>query len=734
VDFTAANVAETGAPAGSPIGGRLIVTGSAALGGSLVLDVTGTPIVGASFEFLEYGSRTGSFNKVTAEGLDGVAFAVTYGPTGATLAVVNDCNRNGVDDLVDISSASSIDCNGNDVPDECDIRECPPGTVACDDCNLNFLPDSCDIASGASPDVEPADGVPDECRKPVVGGDWGSDIWDLGGPNPYPDDVVGVSGLHITLDAVSVFLDVDAEVPTTRVLGGATLSMGQSGDAGDLTLADPGGVLLRGGTVEIAEGRTLDIAGGRFEIGLGGVYRAVTGMVAGSPGDPCAGRPRAVSISSSLLLNAFGPGGNEGGQLLLSGCMEHDCSGDAVLDGTNATLPCGGASVAGGRTPPTLRISDHALLHVGDLLAMTGPVDFTHNSSDNMQLGGDFDNRSTTPECFDFAGGGMTLDGASDQTFEVAGRELGSTPDGFGGGADSNFSLDRLQIGSDDAGAAVAFVNEQTNTVGSGPCREALYVRELTLKAGSTVSVRDARVYYQTLIEEPGVTVHRFGCGDLIDMSCPLVDAPAIEPLAQIKNRYISFVPGAAGTQSALAFTLAEVHGFESFNGEVRWVGEPETFTDEGLGTFTAAPLRCDPFVTDWGRVGIVSVYGDAIVPESVYEIESIPSGQIASSGGSGPQPTGIGACPQGLRVYTGAWGDVVEPFAGSGPSQPDFSDIASLVDKFTASPAAPSKTRAQLQPNVVRPDSPIDFSDIAATIDAFTGTGYPYAGPSACP
>ena len=68
------------------------------------------------------------------------------------------------------------------------------------------------------------------------------------------------------------------------------------------------------------------------------------------------------------------------------------------------------------------------------------------------------------------------------------------------------------------------------------------------------------------------------------------------------------------------------------------------------------------------------------------------------------------------------------------GASQPDFTDIASLVDKFQSLATAPPKPRSQLQPNIVRPGSPIDFGDIAADIDAFTGASYPFEGPEACP
>ena|GEM_PF-970998 len=61
------------------------------------------------------------------------------------------------------------DCNGNGIPDECDIDCGPPGgdcdVTGCgesDDCNTNGIPDECDLASGASQDCQP-NGTLDEC-------------------------------------------------------------------------------------------------------------------------------------------------------------------------------------------------------------------------------------------------------------------------------------------------------------------------------------------------------------------------------------------------------------------------------------------------------------------------------------------------------------------------------------------------------------------------------------------
>jgi hypothetical protein len=69
-----------------------------------------------------------------------------------------DCNKNGALDECDIAVGTSDDCNGNGVPDECDLMS---GVLT--DCNGNGLMDACEITSGLVHDCD-ADGVPDECQ------------------------------------------------------------------------------------------------------------------------------------------------------------------------------------------------------------------------------------------------------------------------------------------------------------------------------------------------------------------------------------------------------------------------------------------------------------------------------------------------------------------------------------------------------------------------------------------
>ena len=50
-----------------------------------------------------------------------VATAVLLLSTGPVSAQIADCNSNGVDDSLDISGSTSLDCNTNTIPDECEL-------------------------------------------------------------------------------------------------------------------------------------------------------------------------------------------------------------------------------------------------------------------------------------------------------------------------------------------------------------------------------------------------------------------------------------------------------------------------------------------------------------------------------------------------------------------------------------------------------------------------------------
>jgi hypothetical protein len=83
--------------------------------------------------------------------ITGVAILAVAGTSLATTSgVLGDCNENGVDDLVDIQSGASTDCDNDSIPDECQ-----------NDCDDNGISDGCEILQGASD--ENMNGVPDSC-------------------------------------------------------------------------------------------------------------------------------------------------------------------------------------------------------------------------------------------------------------------------------------------------------------------------------------------------------------------------------------------------------------------------------------------------------------------------------------------------------------------------------------------------------------------------------------------
>ena len=86
-----------------------------------------------------------------------------------------DCNDNDVADVCDINAGTSADCGANGIPDECE-PDCNENQTAdscdlflgtSDDCNGNLTPDECDIASGGSSDAN-GNQTPDECETPQV--------------------------------------------------------------------------------------------------------------------------------------------------------------------------------------------------------------------------------------------------------------------------------------------------------------------------------------------------------------------------------------------------------------------------------------------------------------------------------------------------------------------------------------------------------------------------------------
>jgi hypothetical protein len=125
----------------------LLPVGTIPAGGTLGVQV---PAVDLGPGFLSAGWLMQAFVRTAGGEI------VLGGPHALLLAncetLAPDCNANGDWDACDVLRTTSLDCDLNFVPDECQP-----------DCNGNGSADSCDIAGGASADTN-GNGVPDECE------------------------------------------------------------------------------------------------------------------------------------------------------------------------------------------------------------------------------------------------------------------------------------------------------------------------------------------------------------------------------------------------------------------------------------------------------------------------------------------------------------------------------------------------------------------------------------------
>jgi hypothetical protein len=177
----------------------------------------------------------------------------------------------------------------------------------------------------------------------------------------------------------------------------------------------------------------------------------------------------------------------------------------------------------GSGTPPILKVSDAARVAVERDFGLGITASVRYDSSEAMELGGNFDNSSTLPSGFDWTQSGIVLNGAAPQVFEVAGIDVGPCLEGFGTNADAvedtafhgNFSLGSLVV---EAGVIAEFGNTRLNTVGTGLCDEALYVGQLRLESGSVVTLNNCKIYYDSLTQEGDVSVNVVGCGALVPL------------------------------------------------------------------------------------------------------------------------------------------------------------------------------------------------------------------------
>jgi hypothetical protein len=164
----------------------------------------------------------------------------------------------------------------------------------------------------------------------------------------------------------------------------------------------------------------------------------------------------------------------------------------------------------------------------------------------------------------------------------------------------------------------------------------------------------------------------------------------------------------------------------------IRWVGPAGSFLESqdnaALGSFAAARLQCTPYYRDWGASDAIHVVGGELLPSSKYDVRVYP---VECRGEEGT----CFAVSDPVSIETRRAGDIAPSYNPPSPTtQPDALDVAAAVNKFKSLPGAPSKSIAQVQPNVPELDADVSALDIAAIVDNAKGFAYPYSGPCACP
>ena len=226
-------------------------------------------------------------------------------------------------------------------------------------------------------------------------------------------------------------------------------------------------------------------------------------------------------------------------------------------------------------------------------------------------------------------------------------------------------------------------------------------------------------------------------CVSTCDVDPPLADP---QPVPVKKSRFISFVPTNPGMQTALRVTFVDLPGeYAVWNGRAMWVTQPRDVTEQSgsdaqtpTPTFKSATLSCQQDCRNWDALGLIDVFGEAVIPSAQYLVQAIECGC---------DPLDEANYSVSLPVAASRYGDIVGQFDNAACSWTPPNGVVSIpldtvadIAKFQNLPCAPRKTRADLvgvPPNRACVDLKITISDYVDTIEAFRGLPYPFS-PSA--
>ncbi len=236
---------------------------------------------------------------------------------------------------------------------------------------------------------------------------------------------------------------------------------------------------------------------------------------------------------------------------------------------------------------------------------------------------------------------------------------------------------------------------------------------------------------------------------------CPEVEAPELPTggAGYDKTRYVSIIPGGAGTQTAIRVTLRSMPApFQGLSGQEMWVGPPRPICENagqstvpepgnppayGCGSsgnaalaFQSAGLQCTPHCADFGSVGLLHFTDDEIIPGAVYDVQIINCFCDGDNEANYSEP---------LTIDTTRWGDLVKDCStypcGPADGLTGIVDVTAVLDKFKNLPNCVTKTRADIEPSL--PDLLINITDVTYCLGAFLGETYPpssWPDPGGCP
>ncbi|MGB0716454.1 MAG: hypothetical protein ACPGXK_11280 [Phycisphaerae bacterium] len=471
-----------------------------------------------------------------------------------------DCNQNGVPDDVDIQNGTSVDADGDGVPDDCGAwtDECPENSNwSCfDNWDLpgDVFPNNTDedsyqvvIGEGAVVNLD-VDVVIDSLI-------FNGELLTITDPNRLLQ-VVAEGGIINTgtiqqdndasiqvccggfLNDGVLLLGGDGETETPALMVGGDAGFTNNGvleavensriimeggpfkSTGTLTLNDAildvvsSEGLVTNGPIWVQESNVVQLPVSELKIGTSGIYNKEPGVE-----DPT---DASLSTDTVLITNVdtegFCPPFCGQPTMALTDSMSVSTVGDFVLDGSGSSG--NGVSQLGIAPPPKFVADGTSVVQIGGDLLLIGETEvdlenaasaFGENSI-GVELLGSLINQSVSPQLFSWTAPLLMGPGGL-QTFEVAGVDFGPTEDGFvHPDQHSNFSMATVEVAQN---ANVTFRNVFANQVGDGPLDEVLYVQTLKFNQGSTITIDACKIIYMTLIDE-GATINLINGAELV--------------------------------------------------------------------------------------------------------------------------------------------------------------------------------------------------------------------------